>query len=624
MSWLNFSVFSNAWFFLLLIPLILFYFLKLRRPHKEVSSLVLWQQVMDDQRVNSPFQKFKKNLLLLFQLLLLCCLILASMQPFIQASSEQEESIPILIDCSASMASVDASGQSRLGAAKEQVKEFINKLLPGQKVSLVSFHSTAKRVTEFTDNKRVLSKAVDSLETADVPGKLEDALRLSEAMSRLTDIKTVYLFSDGNLPGEVDFDLPFSVNFQKLPEAASNIGITECNAKRISDEGWELFVRVEGNSEVPVSAKVEVFSKGESVAQETVVVSRELPQRVNFRLNVDIESAFQIRLVPGTKDSLEIDNTASIQIPKIRKMQVFVTEELASFRHALEAIPGLVLHSEKDDATHPPEFDLMFTDKIPDDKYLSRIRFHVGVVPADLQSLVTIEPGDQSVEIIDWIRNSSLLQHVNLAEVLATDIPTKDEDTGPEAFEQAGYEILAHATTGPVILAKRDQAQLDYFLLFHTDHSTFPYRVGFPVLINNLVQIALQEASLAEVYGKKTGSLALEGLIPDQDYEVKGPGGYSQTFHTDEKTSAPVISAYKVGEYLINSDVEEKVIGVSLLNSDETLLKTVEQIQFSELSVNVAAEKIKQDQPTWKYLALSGFIFLFVEWWYFQRRPYRR
>ena len=58
MSWPGFSALINAWWFLLLVPLIIFYFLKLRRPRFDIPSLALWRQVVSDQRVNSPFQKF--------------------------------------------------------------------------------------------------------------------------------------------------------------------------------------------------------------------------------------------------------------------------------------------------------------------------------------------------------------------------------------------------------------------------------------------------------------------------------------------------------------------------------------------------------------------------------------
>ena len=64
----------GAWFFLALIPLIILYFLKLKRPRMDIPSLALWQSVVNDQRVNSPFQKFKRNILLWLQMALLILL----------------------------------------------------------------------------------------------------------------------------------------------------------------------------------------------------------------------------------------------------------------------------------------------------------------------------------------------------------------------------------------------------------------------------------------------------------------------------------------------------------------------------------------------------------------------
>src|SRR5262249_13461255 len=103
MRWLGFFAASSAWLALLVVPLVFVYFLKLRRPRQQISSLALWYQVINDQRVNSPFQKFKRNLLLLLQLLVLACLVLAAMQPFLPRASVRAQYQPVQIDCSASM-----------------------------------------------------------------------------------------------------------------------------------------------------------------------------------------------------------------------------------------------------------------------------------------------------------------------------------------------------------------------------------------------------------------------------------------------------------------------------------------------------------------------------------------
>ena len=122
MNWLSFYSLPSALFFLLLIPLILFYFLKLRRPQVRIPSLVLWQQVLNDQRVNSPFQRFKRNLLLLFQILMLVFLILPLMQPFIPSGAARLRYLPILVDNSASMGALDKQGGvNRLEEARVRI-----------------------------------------------------------------------------------------------------------------------------------------------------------------------------------------------------------------------------------------------------------------------------------------------------------------------------------------------------------------------------------------------------------------------------------------------------------------------------------------------------------------------
>ena len=123
---MNFSALGSAWLFALLVPLIIFYFLKLRRPRQTVSSLVLWRQVLSDQRVNSPFQRFKRNLLLLLQILLLALLAFAAMQPFLRRESTRTDRLPILVDVSASMGALDKDGgRSRLEEAKARLRERI-------------------------------------------------------------------------------------------------------------------------------------------------------------------------------------------------------------------------------------------------------------------------------------------------------------------------------------------------------------------------------------------------------------------------------------------------------------------------------------------------------------------
>lgn len=632
MSW--FPGFATPWFallFLLLVPLIIFYFLKLKRPRLEIASLALWRQVISDQRVNSPFQRFKRNLLLLLQIALLCLLALAAMQPYLHGNAEHAQYLPILIDCSASMAAKDEkTDKTRLDLAKQQVREIVDGLLPGQKLTLIAVNSTARRLTEFTDNKPLLISELNKIEVTDVPSKLEDGLQLAQALSRTFAIDTIRLYTDGNLPTRpdpqgrpmavVDFDLPFEVEFHQIDPGGANIGITAFNARRASVDRWDVFVRVESGVAGSTAGEVELFSNGRPVgAPESVVLNQKESQRLVFKVDAGEPAFLEARLKPDGFDALEADNVAYLDLPVGRELNVYCSPELPSYRHSLESLAGLILEPGEDGSTHVSNFDLVLSDSLDDLSRDAATYYFVGAVPPDLQAHVKVETG--LAEVVDWKRDAPLLQHVQLKEVQISDLPKKLPGVEDGDLEQVGYEILAFGNEGPLILRKRDGPRLFYYLLFHTDRSTLPYRVGFPILVQNAVNEALQQASLSELAGVPTGVLPPLALRPNETYTVTGPtGSVEQT--ANERGTLDGIAAPKVGRYDVQRDGNVvKRTGASLLNPTETSLAGVDEIQFRELKVAAEEDRLQSDKPLWPKLALAAFCMLLIEWWYFQKKP---
>src|SRR4030095_6333019 len=91
------------WLTALAIPIILLYMLKLRRKQVQVSSTFLWEQLLREQQANAPWEKIKRNLLLLLQLLILAALVIALARPAIAVSTVASGSVIVLLDASASM-----------------------------------------------------------------------------------------------------------------------------------------------------------------------------------------------------------------------------------------------------------------------------------------------------------------------------------------------------------------------------------------------------------------------------------------------------------------------------------------------------------------------------------------
>ena len=619
-----FTSLGSAWLFLLIVPLMVFYFLKLRRPRVEISSLVLWRQVLSDQRVNSPFQKFKRNLLLLLQLLLLALLALAAMQPFLRRETGRAHRLPVLIDVSASMAALDKEGGiSRLDEAKKKVRGLIENLLPDQQLCLVAFGKNARRLTAFTNNRRELTAALDSLATDDVPSDLEEALRMAQALGRNDAFDSVMLFSDGNFPARAQFELPFKIDFQRTAPGGSNFGIVACSARRPAGGGWEVFVQLAGSANAEsTTATLEIVQDGHVAVSEKVPLAKGGSPRLAFQLASDRASVVEARLGIGGFDSLASDNSAWLALPAVRPLAVYVPERLASYRHALEAIEHLSIYPRKNQPS-PGAYDLVITDSEEDLRLPSRVQCIIGLLPADVKKLVGIY--SQNSQAIDWRRDSPLLQHVSLADVIFMDQPTLAGGSKDEDFARLGYEILAQGSRGPLILQKREGDVLRVNLLFHTDRSTLPWRVGFPVFVSNLVQTALQQAGLSEALAARTGVLPALNLAPDRAYRVDGPGGFHRTETSDASGQLTGIPALRAGDYVVSGEGTAPIhVGASLLSPSETSLAAVDQIEFDDrLTVSASASAPKSDLPLWRFLAGLGFVVLLIEWWFFQRPPHR-
>lgn len=614
-----FTSLSSAWFFTLLVPLVAFYFLKLKRPRLAIPSLVLWRQVLSDQRVNSPFQRFKRNLLLLLQILVLTLLVLAAMQPFLRREATRAHRLPVLIDVSASMGALDQPhGISRLEEVKRRLRERIDALLSDQQLCLVAFGKNARRLTPFTNNQRELREALDLLAVEDVPSDLEEALRLAQALGRTEPFDRVLLLSDGNLPTQANFELPFEIDFQKTAPGGSNFGIIAFNARRVPGGHWQVFVQIAGSANAQsTEGTLELNQQDKVLARETVALTRGSNPRLSFDLDGGPGALLEARLRVNDFDSLAADNSAWLALPDSRSLSVFVPESLAGYRHALAAIKDVNVYPDNA-AVSPAVFDLVISDKEEDLQKTARLRCAIGIIPRDLRSLISI--AGRNSQAIDWRRDSSLLQHVNLRDVIFTDQPTNNEGVTDEAFGQRGYDVLVEGERGPLVLEKRTGDALQFSLLFHTDHSTLPYRVGFPIFVSNLVQAGLRESGLAEAEAARAGVLSTDGLPPETQCTIRGPAKYQRAAQTDAQGRLAGVPATRAGEYtILPSGGIPRPIGLSLLSASETSLNAVNQLQFNDQLTVAPAVPAKSDRSLWWAIALLAFAFFLVEWWWFQR-----
>src|SRR5436305_15084523 len=115
-----------AFFFAASIPVVVvFYLLKRKRVVKLVSSTLLWQRFLSETQASAPFQKLRKNWLLILQIVLLAIAVLALCRPYFAAKAKPAQLRVLILDASASMQATDES-PSRFEQARTEALTWVD------------------------------------------------------------------------------------------------------------------------------------------------------------------------------------------------------------------------------------------------------------------------------------------------------------------------------------------------------------------------------------------------------------------------------------------------------------------------------------------------------------------
>ncbi|MFI4915875.1 MAG: VWA domain-containing protein [Phycisphaerales bacterium JB060] len=376
--------------------LLLLYFLKLRRQDVEISSTLLWKKAVQDLQANAPFQKLRKNILLLLQLLALAAVLLALGQPQIEGDRATSGRHAIVIDRGASMRALDGVDEngnpvSRLEEAKRRAIEFVDTLRePGvfgvseaDRAMVVAFDSTAEMLQPFTTDKRLLREAIESIDPSDAPSRLDEPLRLVRAQAPLEappteaegeaaeplpgSVGTIHIYSDGRPEGgdAVDLHAGDEIEFVSLGQTETgNVGITAIDARRQLREPEEVSVLVGLQSTMREQAgvTVELLIDGNTVAARRLALpAATIEQRTNeageitelvtpttsgveFQVRRPDSATIEARLLDaatgGPTDAFDRDDRAWVVLPGAKRLRLaLVTYGSLVLSEALSALP---------------------------------------------------------------------------------------------------------------------------------------------------------------------------------------------------------------------------------------------------------------------------------------------
>ncbi len=171
-------IFESLWplFFLAAVPvIILLYLLKPKGTDYLVSSTLLWKKLLKNEQSRTFFEKFVHNILMYLQILIIVLLVVALMSPFVQLGGHGGGRKILLIDTSASMQHVGASGRSRLAEAIEQACDYV-RTAQDTRFSIVTADGTGAKLlaVDITDADSLV-RTLQGIGCSDSGGNLTQA-----------------------------------------------------------------------------------------------------------------------------------------------------------------------------------------------------------------------------------------------------------------------------------------------------------------------------------------------------------------------------------------------------------------------------------------------------------------
>jgi Ca-activated chloride channel homolog len=188
MGFLNLLAFG----YLSLIGLVVYlYIFNKKKNIVHVSSLIPWD-VSKQDTVRSKV--FKIDMLFVLQTLLILLLVFFLAKPFLKSSiiNISGKNIVLVVDSSASMQTVEGD-ETRFDMARSQALKMIGKLGQWDKMMVISSNYYSRVVSNFSDDKARLNKAINDLMPTDTGTNLDEGVSLGVSFLKNTERGEMYV-----------------------------------------------------------------------------------------------------------------------------------------------------------------------------------------------------------------------------------------------------------------------------------------------------------------------------------------------------------------------------------------------------------------------------------------------
>ena len=545
--------FTNLWplFLLLTIPpVIMLYILKRKYKEEVISSSLLWKEVYKNTRANTPWEKFKKNIMLLLQIIIILSVILALMSPFISMGGKSYKNIIMVIDNTASMNTIYDGSNSRLEQGKALAKEYLNSTKEGTNTYIISYDGTSNLLLNGDFNKSNAASIIDKISTSYGSGDISDVVSFVKAIGDgIGEEYEALIFTDkqaaiSDINGRIVY----------LGNSGLN-GSVDTVSHKFVDDKVKVIANVTNNGDSLYEGDFSLYNGEELVAVEGLTLQVGESKTLSFEL--DSLNSDYLKGELSRKDILMEDNTYYhvVNENKVKKI-LLVTDENIFLEKAFGSIENTEVYKTNDvsNITDNDEYDLyVFDNKMPE------------VMPRK-GSILFINPN--SNEFFNVLEGREIGQVTAVKGAVSSYL----EDT---QFTLSEYNIIETPYYGTNILTIDDNSigfkgeindRKIAALSFDLHATDFALKKEFPILIYELGEELISTGMVYSNNFKAGEKIVVKSSDFESEINVTYPNGDIK----DLKSGEEVKGELALGIYKINQNDNNESVSVNFPTTSES------------------------------------------------------
>jgi Ca-activated chloride channel family protein len=594
------------------LPLVLLYFLKVRRRQRAVPSLLLWQAALRDREAAAFFQRLQRDPLLILQILALLALSGALARPAVTVMGHGAQKVVVVLDTSASMKARDVS-PSRFDVAQKEAARLVGRLGEGAEVMVIEAGMQPRVTAPLSrDHQRALS-AISAAQARDLPNRLPESIRTARALVADDPRAEIYVYTDGARAfGQTPETTDPRVRWNGVGRRGYNVGITNLSVRKnyYGSFDYQAFLSLVNYTPETQTFTFSLELDKSPLAEKSVTLEPSVRRSVVVPFSHTGGGTLTARL--RVDDDLDADNVAYAVLPPPRKIHALLVSPGNLFlEKVLRTDPQVTLEVKTPEQYEGGmgEFDVVVVDSINPPRVGPGRFVLVNGVPADvpLEVLGRME----RPSIMDWDRHHPIMRHVDLSKVAIED--------AIRMRPLAAGRALVEAVGGTLIYALEEPDRKAVFIGFDLFKSDFPLRVAFPLILSNSLRwlhpAGLDQSSLELAAGQPIllpveHGVASVTVTTPSGRTVKGQvtRGVVSFTETDE-----------VGVYTLTTSRGTTQVAVNLMDADESDL-TPRPLPTPTGSSPAAAAPVPVQRELWPLLVAVAAVVLGLEGLLYWRR----